>query len=151
MQMNGQIHALTTLPLGKETLSPTKYPLYRSSGETQSWSGHSGEEKNSCCGLLDCDVMYSEDENSKALRNITRQTTTWIFNAVKNLKSCIRKIPAHSKNQVLVIQTIACHSLYWLTEKNLWWVSFDNMKLWFHSYVHECSLMLLLKPPKWKS
>jgi hypothetical protein len=43
MEVSGQLHALATLPPGKEPL----VPLDRSLGGPQSRSGRSGEEKNS--------------------------------------------------------------------------------------------------------
>jgi hypothetical protein len=43
MEASGQLHTPVALPQGKSPL----YPLYRRLDVPQSWSGHSGEEKNS--------------------------------------------------------------------------------------------------------
>jgi len=43
MEVNGQLHALTTLPPGKEP----RFLLDRHLSGPQSWSGHGNKEKNS--------------------------------------------------------------------------------------------------------
>jgi hypothetical protein len=42
LEVSGQLHTLATLPQGKDP----RFPLDRTLGESQSWSGHCGQEKN---------------------------------------------------------------------------------------------------------